>query len=260
MDAQVILVDVNPKMVAAWREVFVDNPEVIIVHGSMTDQATSAWVTPTNSQGLHGRRPRRGDQEVPRADDPDEGAVGGRAALSRARCRWARHLRGDGRPEAALAHLDADHGGPLGRRLRHAQRGARLRGGLPDGADAERRAPGSIGSVALPGLGANTGQVPVEICADLMWTAYNLFREKEFSDYAEMRRALEEILGDLGEFGDKMKTDAGKADVKKKTTAIHAPTPAPLPDEDAGDFDDADDDEGDDEGESEDEDDDFDDH
>ena len=54
--------------------------------------------------------------------------------------------------------------------------------------------------------------------------------------------------------------DAGKADVKKKTTAIHAPAPAPLKDEDAGDFDDADDDEGDDEDESEDEDDDFDDH
>ncbi|MCC7109413.1 MAG: hypothetical protein IT382_09005, partial [Deltaproteobacteria bacterium] len=119
---------------------------------------------------------------------------------------------------------------------------------------------GQIRSVALPGLGAATGRTPVEICADLMWTAYNLFREKEVSDYAEMRRALEEILGDLGEFGDKMKTDAGKADVKKKTTAIHAPTPAPLPDEDAGDFDDADDDEGDDVGESEDEDDDFDDH
>ena len=31
MDAQVILVDVNPKMVAAWREVFVDHPEVLIV-------------------------------------------------------------------------------------------------------------------------------------------------------------------------------------------------------------------------------------
>src|SRR5205807_6911022 len=60
------------------------------------------------------------------------------------------------------------------------------------------REPGSIRSVALPGLGANTGKVPVEICADLMWTGYNLFRDREFSDYAEMRKALEEQLGDLG--------------------------------------------------------------
>jgi O-acetyl-ADP-ribose deacetylase (regulator of RNase III) len=60
------------------------------------------------------------------------------------------------------------------------------------------REPGSIRSVALPGLGANTGKVPVEICADLMWTGYNLFREQEFSDFAALRAALEEQLGDLG--------------------------------------------------------------
>jgi hypothetical protein len=114
------------------------------------------------------------------------------------------------------------------------------------------RAPGSIRSVAMPGLGAATGRTPPEICADLMWTAYNLFREKEFSDYVEMRKALEEILGDLGEFGDKMKTDAGKNDVKQKTSAINAPAPAPLPpDPDAEDFDDSD---ADDSGEGDDED------
>jgi hypothetical protein len=60
------------------------------------------------------------------------------------------------------------------------------------------REPGSIRSVALPGLGANTGKVPVEICADLMWTAHNLFREEEFTSFADMRAALEEQLGDLG--------------------------------------------------------------
>jgi hypothetical protein len=51
MDAQVILVDVNAKMVAAWREVFVDNPEVIIVHGSMTDQADERVGEPDQQQG-----------------------------------------------------------------------------------------------------------------------------------------------------------------------------------------------------------------
>jgi hypothetical protein len=31
-----------------------------------------------------------------------------------------------------------------------------------------------------------------------MWTAYNLFRERSFADFVEMREALEEQLGDLG--------------------------------------------------------------
>jgi len=60
------------------------------------------------------------------------------------------------------------------------------------------RQPGSVRSVALPGLGASTGKVPVEICADLMWTGYDLFRRQEFTDFQEMRKALEERLGDLG--------------------------------------------------------------
>ena len=48
---QVGLVDINPKMVASWRETFEENPEVTVVHGSMVDQAVSAWVSPTNSGG-----------------------------------------------------------------------------------------------------------------------------------------------------------------------------------------------------------------
>ena len=48
---KVVLVDVNPKMVAAWREVFEDNPEVTVVQGSMLDQKVDAWVSPTNAKG-----------------------------------------------------------------------------------------------------------------------------------------------------------------------------------------------------------------
>ena len=51
MRIKVVLCDINPKMVAAWRETFEENPEVEIVHGSMLDMQTSAWVSPTNSKG-----------------------------------------------------------------------------------------------------------------------------------------------------------------------------------------------------------------
>ena len=50
-NVKVTLVDVNPKMVAAWREVFENNPEVTVLQGSMLDQKVSAWVSPTNAKG-----------------------------------------------------------------------------------------------------------------------------------------------------------------------------------------------------------------
>src|SRR6185503_11031764 len=48
-----------------------------------------------------------------------------------------------------------------------------------------------IGSIALPGLGAGTGRVPVEACAELMWTAYRLFTHHSFDDFVTMCTTLE---------------------------------------------------------------------
>jgi len=49
---EITLVDVNPRMVAAWRVTFASHPEVKIVSGSMLAQEVDAWVTPTNSKGF----------------------------------------------------------------------------------------------------------------------------------------------------------------------------------------------------------------
>src|SRR5207249_11152298 len=51
MLVQVTLVDINPRMVQAWRATFEENPEVEIVQGSMLEQTVDAWVSPTNSRG-----------------------------------------------------------------------------------------------------------------------------------------------------------------------------------------------------------------
>src|SRR5436305_6715711 len=51
MLVKVVLVDVNPKMVKAWRATFEENPEVEVVEGSMLAQPVSAWVSPTNAKG-----------------------------------------------------------------------------------------------------------------------------------------------------------------------------------------------------------------
>jgi len=195
---KVVLVDINPKMIKAWKETFEENPEVEILQGSMLEQKVSAFVSPTNSRGS--------------MDGGLDGVIKNHfgAAI-------------EGRVQAKIGQL---YGGqmpvghatvvPTGKDLpKYLISTPTMVGSSDDVSDTMNVAlacaaafqavhiqnnedPGSIRSVALPGLGANTGKVPVEICADLMWSGYNLFRRRWFADFAEMREALEAELGDLG--------------------------------------------------------------
>lgn len=198
MFVKVVLVDVNQKMIEAWRETFEENPEVEIVHGSMLEQMVSAWVTPTNSQAnmdggldavikgnLGHTIEKRVKQEVSRL-------YGGLMPVGYATCVPT------GRPQPGylistptMVSSSEDISDTMNVALACAAAFQVVH-------QQNERLPGSIRSVALPGLGANTGRVPAEICADLMWTGYDLFRERAFTDFSEMRSALEEILGDLG--------------------------------------------------------------
>ncbi|HEY1100403.1 MAG TPA: macro domain-containing protein [Myxococcota bacterium] len=241
MLVRVKLVDVNPKMIAAWRESFEGNPEVEIIQGSMLEQNVSAWVTPTNSKasmdgGLDGVIKRQIPSIEKKVQTELKRLYGSSMPVGTATCVET----GVDQPRflistPTMVGSSDDVGATLNVALAccAAFQAVHMH-------NAEHG--GQIRSIALPGLGAATGRTPVEICADLMWTAYNLFREKEFSSYAEMRAALEEILGDLGSFGDKMKTTAGKAAVVAATAAVAAPAPKELDDDDADDFDDEEDD------------------
>lgn len=201
MIVKVMLVDVNPKMVAAWRAVFEDNPEVDIVQGSMTAQATAAWVSPTNAKGsmdggldgviknfLGAQIQTRVQQEIAAKYQgflPVGHAVC--APTGRAQPAWliSTPTMVDASQDVS-ATLNVALSCAAALQMVHMQ---------------NRLIKGAISSVALPGLGANTGKVPVDICADLMWTAYNLFREEAFESFADMRAALEEELGALGNAG-----------------------------------------------------------
>ncbi len=245
MLVRVVLVDINPKMIAAWKATFEDNPEVDIVSGSMLDQQVSAWVSPTNAKGS---------------------MDGGLDAVIK------KHL-GNKIEQSVQKEIARLHGGtmPVGYAVA-VETGVNLPGIListptmaassEDISDTlnvalacaaafqavhmqNARMSGSIRSVALPGLGANTGKVPVEICADLMWTAYNLFREREFTDFGELRKALEGELGELG-------VTTGKTHSPTK------PKPAVTAKAPSADFDDADDEDEDEDEETDDKD--FDDH
>ena len=255
MMVKVVLVDINPKMIAAWRETFEENPEVEIVQGSMLEQAVSAWVSPTNSGG--------------RMD-------GGLDLVIK------KNL-GDGVEKAVQGQIKQLYAGamPVGRTTcvptgkispRYLISTPTMGGSSEDISDTlnvalacaaafqavhtqNEKEPGSIRSVALPGLGANTGRVPPEICADLMWTAYNLFREKSFASYEEMRAALEAELGDLGPTSSKKAAAKAKADFSAASGGNgHAAPTADFDDEDDSDADEDDEDDG-----GKDKDDDFDD-
>src|SRR5687767_12172633 len=182
MLVRVTLCDINPKMISAWKETFEENPEVDIVQGSMLEQAVSAWVTPTNSKasmdgGLDAViKKNLGAQIEKKVQSEVKKLYGGSMKVGTATCVET------GAPQprflistptmvgssddvsatlnvalACCAAFQAVH-------MYNSQHGGQIR------------------SIALPGLGAATGKTPVEICADLMWTAYNLFREKEFTD------------------------------------------------------------------------------
>jgi O-acetyl-ADP-ribose deacetylase (regulator of RNase III) len=243
MLVRVTLVDVNPKMIKAWRDSFEDNPEVDIIEGSMLEQHVSAWVTPTNSKasmdgGLDGVIKRHLGAKIEKTVQ---------AELKR--------LYGASMPVGTATVVPTDKDLPRFLISTPTMVGssddisASLNVALACCAAFQavhiynRDHGGQIRSIALPGLGAATGRTPVEVCADLMWTAYNLFREKEFATYDEMKAALEEILGDLGDFGTKMKTSSGKQAVAQKTAAINAPKPKVWDDDgnELSDFDDDDD-------------------
>ncbi len=197
MLVKVILVDINPKIIAAWRSSFEGNPEVEIVHGSMLDQPVSAWVSPTNSAGsmdggldlvikkFLGNSIEFGVKSQIKRLHQGAMPVGHAVCVPTERPQ-PRFLIST--PTMVSSNEDISASMNVALACAAAFQAVHIQ---------NTEEPGSIRSVALPGLGAQTGRVPAEICADLMWTAYDLFREHAFRDFAQMRMALEGILGPL---------------------------------------------------------------
>ena len=65
--------------------------------------------------------------------------------------------------------------------------------------------PGSISSVAMPGLGVGTGQVPVRVCANLMWSGYTLFTDHPYEDFGDMQGAVREQVGEIPTWTDEVR-------------------------------------------------------
>jgi O-acetyl-ADP-ribose deacetylase (regulator of RNase III) len=194
---QVVLVDINRAVTAAWQAAFADTPEVTIVRGSIVKRDTDAWVTPTNSRGsmdggvdavvnrhFGGRIQALVQAEINRR-------YGGLMAVGSATCVPTGGLQ----PRFLISTPTMVQSSE---NIRDTLNVALACAAAFQAIHIQNQAdPGSIRSVALPGLGAATGRVPPRACANLMWTAYTLFREYVFKDYDTLRKAVLTQLGGL---------------------------------------------------------------
>ncbi|MFF1444563.1 macro domain-containing protein [Streptomyces sp. NPDC058295] len=194
---RVVLTDINASVVEAWRAAFADTPGIEIRKGSILDEKVDAWVSPTNSRG-------RMDGGVDAAIKRHLGAgiqlrvqrairdrFGGRLPVGSAVCVPSgavdpRFLISTPTMEQSSQNVSETLNVALACAAAfqaiHRQNG---------------ESPGSIGSVALVGMGAHTGRVPARVCANLMWTGHTLFHDHRFEDYDDLRATIVAQLDDL---------------------------------------------------------------
>jgi O-acetyl-ADP-ribose deacetylase (regulator of RNase III) len=194
---KVVLTDINSAVVEAWRAAFADTPEIEIRKGSLLDARVDAWVSPTNSRG-------RMDGGVDAIVKRHLGA-GIQLRVQRAiRDRFAGTL-----PVGSAVCVKSGAANPAylisapTMALSAQNVSETLNVALACAAAFQaihrqnRLAPGSIRSVALVGMGAQTGKVPARVCANLMWTGYTLFNDFHFEDDDELRSTITAQLADI---------------------------------------------------------------
>ncbi|MFE7796933.1 macro domain-containing protein [Nocardia sp. NPDC057440] len=194
---RVVLIDINPHVVEAWRAAFADNPGIEIRRGSILDEYVDAWVTPTNSRGrMDGgldavikRHLGAGIQlRVQRAiRDQFAGTLPvGSAVCVPSGATNPKFLISTPTMEASVQNVSETLNVALacaaGFQAIHRQ---------------NNEAPGSIESVALVGMGAETGRVPARVSANLMWTGHTLFNDYWFEDYDDLRSTIIAQLDDI---------------------------------------------------------------
>lgn len=227
---RVVLTDVNERVVEAWRAAFADTPGIEIRRGSILDEDVDAWVTPTNSRGrMDGgvdaaikRHLGSGIQlRVQRAiRDRFSGALPvGSAVCVPSGATVPRYLISTPTMVASSQNVSATLNVALAcaAAFQAVHRQNRL-------------VPGSIRSVALVGMGAQTGRVPARVCANLMWTGYTLFHDHWFEDDDELRAT---ILAQLNEIENAPVEERVRIVAPKAVAPAPAPAPVPVPVADA---------------------------
>jgi O-acetyl-ADP-ribose deacetylase (regulator of RNase III) len=194
---EVVLVDVNAEVVQAWRSAFADTPEVEIRQGSILDQRVDAWVTPTNSRGqMNGGadaviKRHLGAGIQLRVQRAIRDRFGGSLPVGSAVCVPS----GAANPKFLISTPTMTQTAEdVSETLNVALACAAAFQAIHMHNEGQ---PNRITSVALVGLGAATGQVPPQVCANLMWTGYTLFNDFAFRDYDDLRRTIRAQLDDI---------------------------------------------------------------
>ncbi|MGW7100046.1 ADP-ribosyltransferase domain-containing protein [Streptomyces sp. NPDC054838] len=194
---RVVLTDVNERVVEAWRAAFADTPGIEIRRGSILDEDVDAWVSPTNSLG-------RMDGGVDAVIKRHLGS-GIQLRVQRA----IRHRFAGALPVGSAVCVPSGAAVPrylisTPTMVQSSQNvSATLNVALACAAAFQavhrqnRRVPGSIRSVALVGMGAQTGRVPARVCANLMWTGYTLFQDHWYENDDELRATITTQLHDI---------------------------------------------------------------
>ncbi|MFE2326930.1 ADP-ribosyltransferase domain-containing protein [Streptomyces sp. NPDC059385] len=226
---RVVLTDVNERVVEAWRAAFADTPGIEIRRGSILDEDVDAWVTPTNSRG-------RMDGGVDAVIKRHLGS-GIQLRVQRAiRDRFAGTL-----PVGSAVCVPSGASVPrylisTPTMVRSSQNvSATLNVALACAAAFQavhrqnREQPGSIRSVALVGMGAQTGRVPARVCANLMWTGYTLFHDHWFEDDDELRATITAQLDGIEDTPVEQRVRIVPPQAAAATVPEAAPEPAPEP-------------------------------
>ncbi|MET7401007.1 macro domain-containing protein [Dactylosporangium sp. NPDC005572] len=194
---RVVLCDVNAKVVQAWLSAFADATDVQITKGSILDQQVDAWVSPTNS---HGRMDGGVDAVIKR-----HLGAGIQMRVQKA----IRAQFGTALPIGSAVCVASGAANP-----RYVISTPTMNASVEDVSETlnvalacaaafqaihmqNDREPGSIRSVALVGMGAATGSVPPQVCANLMWAGHALFQDYAFRDYDDLRATLVGQLADI---------------------------------------------------------------
>ena len=193
---RVVLTDVNTKVVEAWLAAFADEPAVEIVKGSILNQQVDAWVSPTNSYGrMDGGvdaviKRQLGAGIQLRVQRRIRSAFGGLLPVGSAVCVSSGAVNPKfliSTPTMTTSSQDVSETLNVALACAAAFQAIHMQ---------NAQVPGSITSVALVGMGAATGRVPAQVCANLMWAGYTLFNDCTFTDYDDLRKTVGAELGE----------------------------------------------------------------